>query len=428
MTTEVIRTKISAYIDGALNPSERDEVARLIKENSTWEQEYKAIKKTAEILSQLDRLSAPEDLVHKVNRSIALSKKGLLNRFNDHFTFTLTRSPVFQYLALIVALVVIVFSGSLIILKDNIFKNDQTARMLKETDWVDKKVKELDKQIAKDGYKWMHLRINDDGTVEVRHIGEKEPEAANEDDFVAENKPIRQLKGKDLTREKSPTASSMDKKENLTKKSSPRLNAPVRMNEDKKDTKAAEEEQLHSLGYLSDSSKSEVKEELAVDSAIAAKSDKEKAQSDKERAEDRLAAAKAAPPTKTEPAMEGSSRMKVRRKTSIPGRTQVAESQSETPAPAPDKNIQIEITQYPTLIKIGKLHKADLRRIKQDSITAILTIDPEGIVESAELLEGTGIESIDQRVITLLEKAKFEPAYTKDGPVSYTFKIKLDLK
>ena len=93
MSTEIIRAKISEYIDGVLAPSERDEVERLIKENSTWENEYKAIKKTAEILANLDKLSAPEDLVHKVNRSIALSNKGLLNKLNNRFDFTLTRSP-----------------------------------------------------------------------------------------------------------------------------------------------------------------------------------------------------------------------------------------------------------------------------------------------------------------------------------------------
>jgi TonB family protein len=314
----------------------------------------------------------------------------------------------------------------MLILKDNIFKNDQTARMLKETDWVEKKVQELDKQISKDGYKWMHLRINDDGSVEVRHVGEKEPDTVDEDSVVAENKSDRKRKVKDIPRDKSPSVSGEVKREQLAKKSNLHLESTVRTSEDKKDIKS-EEDHLDSLGYLEDSSRSDLKEE-AENSILAARSEKGTAKSDKEKAERRLAAAKAPAPAKTDLPLEGSSGMKNRSKTGTPKQAQFKAAESQPATSALDKNIQIEITQYPILLKIGKLHKPDLNRIMQNSITAILTVNTEGIVEAAELIEGTGIESIDQKVMNLLKKAKFEPAYTKKGPVSYTFKIKLDLK
>lgn len=193
MNNKAIEELISAYIDDELSEQEREKVKKLIKSDSRWDAEYKAMKKTASLLSRIEKIAVPEDLARRVSTSIALSKTEREKKRDSKFSLNLPRSPLFQYLATVVALGLIVLSGSyFLMMQKNQREKDYTLAMQKEKEWMDRQVAQQDQELLKQGYRWYFLRLEEDGSFKIIHIGESEPkpnlEAAPEGSVITERK------------------------------------------------------------------------------------------------------------------------------------------------------------------------------------------------------------------------------------------------
>jgi TonB family protein len=181
MNSKAIKELISAYIDDELSEKEREKVKSLIKSDLRWDMEYKAIKKTALLLSRIEKISVPEDLVKRVSTSIALSKTSREKRQDSKFPINLPRSPIFQYLATVVALGLIVLSGSyFLLMQKNQKEKDYTLALQKEQEWMDSQVAKQDQELLKHGYRWYFLRLEQDGSFQIIHIGESQPKSGDE--------------------------------------------------------------------------------------------------------------------------------------------------------------------------------------------------------------------------------------------------------
>jgi TonB family protein len=181
MSIKANREMISAFIDNELGAKERKKVEELIKSDARWKMEYKALKKTAFLMSRIEKLAVPEDMVKRVSTSISLSGTDRLKRRDSGFAMNFPRSPLFQYLATVVALALIVMSGSYFLL---IHKNREaeryTSSLEKEQTWMDREVAKQDKELVKQGYRWYFLRLEQDGSFRIIHIGESKPKDIEE--------------------------------------------------------------------------------------------------------------------------------------------------------------------------------------------------------------------------------------------------------
>ena len=181
MSSKAIREMISAYIDNELGVKERKKVEEIIKSDARWDMEYKAMKKTAFLMSRIEKLAVPEDMVKRVSTSISLSGMDRLKRRDSGFALNFPRSPLFQYLATVVALALIVMSGSYFLL---IHKNREaeryTSSLEKEQAWIDREVAKQDKELVGQGYRWYFLRLEQDGSFRIIHIGESKPKDIEE--------------------------------------------------------------------------------------------------------------------------------------------------------------------------------------------------------------------------------------------------------
>jgi TonB family protein len=181
MSIKANREMISAYIDNELGAKERKKVEELIKSDARWKMEYKAMKKTAFLMSRIEKLAVPEDMVKRVSTSISLSGTDRLKSRESGFALNFPRSPLFQYFATVVALALIVMSGSYFLL---IHKNREaeryTSSLEKEQAWMDREVEKQDKDMVKQGYRWYFLRLEQDGSFRIIHIGESKPKDIEE--------------------------------------------------------------------------------------------------------------------------------------------------------------------------------------------------------------------------------------------------------
>jgi TonB family protein len=181
MSIKANREMISAYIDNELGAKERKKIEELMKSDARWDMEYKAMKKTAFLMSRIEKLAVPEDMVKRVSTSISLSGTDRLKRRNSGFALNFPRSPLFQYLATVVALALIVMSGSYFLL---IHKNREaeryTSSLEKEQAWMDREVAKQDKELVRQGYRWYFLRLEQDGSFRIIRIGESKPKDIEE--------------------------------------------------------------------------------------------------------------------------------------------------------------------------------------------------------------------------------------------------------
>ncbi len=81
---EAIVVQVSDYLDGALSPAERAEVARKVAEDATWRRAHAELTETRQFLSGLRKAHAPPELVQDITSKIHQRSAG---RFFGRRTF-----------------------------------------------------------------------------------------------------------------------------------------------------------------------------------------------------------------------------------------------------------------------------------------------------------------------------------------------------
>jgi TonB family protein len=443
MSIKANREMISAYIDNELGAKERKQVEELIKSDARWKMEYKALKKTAFLMSRIEKLAVPEDMVKRVSTSISLSGTDRLKRCDSGFAMNFPRSPLFQYLATVVALALIVMSGSYFLL---IHKNREaeryTSSLEKEQAWMDREVAKQDKDMVKKGYRWYFLRLEQDGSFRIMHIGESKP--------------------KDI--EESPTETNDERRQERDalsnkRKVTPRA-APTPPPELAKPAVTASAESKSVLP--ADDKRSSAGEEQEHLAAVAAKKSTELQETTvKAKLEDKSATAASTGAVKSEHQATAPGKPAEKKDTRTPASRQEASdasriAQNREPE---DNNLNEKITTWSSAKRYRTKQNTPAVMLKEEAISGeseklpvppqpeyipnisvkhygfikkpmlkvMVELQPDGSVTNVEIISGSGNGWLDIAVKRALMKARFsKPVKTgTKGPVRFELKIEV---
>lgn len=440
MNSKAIKELISAYIDCELSEKERKQIESIIKSNPKWDAEYKAMRQTAQILSRMEKLSVPEEFVKKVSTSVTLSKKDRQKKSDSKFSLNLPRSPIFQYLTTVVALGLIVFAGSYFVLMQR-KQNEKyyDSELQKEQEWMDRQVAKQDQELLKQGYRWYFLRLEENGSFRIMHIGESKPKTAEE--ISADN-------NQEMRAEKDKSAVNSD----LKKSTAPGAQTAP--------------EKLKSLGYIEGKKIADADESIKEESAIKKEDEKLAASAPKAAAPPAVAAVKgkeekiAEQPADSAKVSGSSAQSKtdnVKAKTSKPeqaGRkTQAAQKNSRSLNIEGEKNFFSSDKRYSMKSSIenrfpdDNKFRGDERQVpvppqpeyippvsfKNDGLVRnpVLQVRIEllqdGTVSNVEIISGSGNKWLDIAVRKSLMKARFfKPEITgPDGKITFDLQIEV---
>jgi len=446
MSIKANREMISAYIDNELGAKERKKVEELMKSDARWDMEYKAMKKTAFLMSRIEKLAVPEDMVKRVSTSISLSGMDRLKRRDSGFALNFPRSPLFQYLATVVALALIVMSGSYFLL---IHKNREaeryTSSLEKEQAWMDREVAKQDKELVKQGYRWYFLSLEQDGSFRIIRIGESKPKDIEE--FPAEKDETGRLQGEryavDGISKEAPGAASSPALEGAK----PAVAASVESKsvspvDDKRSAAGEEKESLAAVASkksqespdITVKAKLEDKGATAVAAGVA-KSELQAAAPGKpaEKKDAQAPASRQEPPDASRIALKqesdynddtrkiaaGSSSKRYRTKQNLPFSllkedTISGESEKLPVPPQPEYIPNISIK-----------HKGF---IKNPMLKVRIELGSDGSVTDVEIISGSGNGWLDIAVKRALMKARFSKPEKTDADGAVRFELKIEVK
>jgi TonB family protein len=446
MSIKADREMISAYIDNELGAKERKKVDDLIKSDAHWKMEYKAMKKTVLLMSRIEKLAVPEDMVKRVSTSITLSGIDRMKRRDSGFTLNFPRSPLFQYLATVIALALIVMSGSYFLL---IHKNREaeryTSSMEKEQAWMDREVAKQDIELVKQGYRWYFLRLEQDGSFRIIHIGESQPKDIEESptDKDEAGRLQRERYNVDGISKEAPGAASSPAPEGTklsvtasteSKSVSSVYDRRTAAGEEKENLAKSEKKKSQESQDIAVKDKLEDKGEVAA-GAVTVKSELQAAAPEKpvEKKDAQTPISRKEPPDASriaqnrepddsnfnEKVSAGSSAKRYRAKQNLPftlPKEEIISGESER-QPVP-----------PQLEYIPDISAKNKGFIKNPILKVSIELGSEGSVTDVEIISGSGNRWLDIAVKRALMKARFsKPEKTRDDGI-IRFELKIEIK
>lgn len=439
MNTKAIREMISAYIDDELDVLERRRVEEILKSDARWDAEYKAMKKTALLLSRVEKLAVPEDMVKRVSTSISLSGADKIHGTRSTFSLNFARSPVFQYMATVVALALIVLSGSyFLLMRKNQEKEAFTNAIQSDQEWLDRQVAKQDKEMLKDGYRWYFLRLEQDGSFKIIQTGESKPKTAEEAEALrGETKKIDNKKSVPAEKTKTipglgyvavnteakPAATPVEEKKILESK-----DKKIQSLEEEKMRTADELKKASAELNAKEAAKSKLEEkETTTDSATTSKSPmKEQAKKDVQPP----AAAKGSPePSRIAQGHEAGYAEDRDTLSSGPS-TRRYRSRNNTVGIADGRITAglIKLQTPPRLEEIPRINIKHEELIKNNKLKARIELDAEGSIISVEIITGSGSKWLDSSVRRALMKARFSKPEELDSDGMARFDLDIEIK